>query len=836
MKGTENRRTAGEGSPIRSKLSAADAETEFMSARKPPRPPLTLVPNSGTGTSTTINSLVSASPLYPHMERMSLQAAASSDFALDATAAAAAASLPSSSISNTLLQPTPIQSSVHSTLLSPSSLLFKPSTTSQLKFKRNTSPILEETSAPASPPPSITVNGEAVDCNRTITSPTTSVSGQDAVSKKLDNLKLTSSKKQHKSAAVKSKPDAASEDNRDLIKSEPSELLSTADATSSSTPVKKGSDEKKFPCTEPDCSATFAQLAHLKIHLRRHTGERPFVCAFCDKTFNQKGNLKTHERKHTGDKPFKCQHPGCTKEFSQQGNLRTHEKIHLNVKQFTCEQCSKSFSQFGNLKSHIQKVHEKPQIIRRPRANSNASISKSHKSSAAIAVAAAVGAGRPPRGSAGGAAGSFLLDRYYTPSLASRSAPKAGVDATFRNASLATPPPSDWSLFDRDLLNGFGDISSDDEEDTPEEEEEEEDEDEFDEFDEFDDDDEEEEEDVHVGVMGGMEGVDVGPQGVVSDENGADEEAKLLLYMLDTTYGRQSVASAASSVLSPPAVGSPLVSSIITHNLGTSYGATAGGSVPNAGHFLQPLSPSLKGVGNHGGVKKRKEKKLPTAAATQVRLRGRSLSMGRLDAHDPDGLQFRIEGLDEQQQQHLQQHTTYLPLGSLHLDDHMMMEDDFALGAAAGSFEDQEAARVLASVSFDTPNAFQSSSSSDRVTPTFRNPHAKGRRSSDVGWDRGGSKLNMLPLLATAAATASAQDAATSSSYSGGVGSGSFRTRHPPVTFSSTSYQNGGGGFTRHSHSNSVGSVGAFSAKSFERNVMSQFVDAVAKRTAVHKG
>jgi uncharacterized Zn-finger protein len=57
---------------------------------------------------------------------------------------------------------------------------------------------------------------------------------------------------------------------------------------------------KKYKCTE--CDKSFTQQAHLQIHFRKHTGERPFHCSFpnCFKSFTQLGNLKTHERKHTG--------------------------------------------------------------------------------------------------------------------------------------------------------------------------------------------------------------------------------------------------------------------------------------------------------------------------------------------------------------------------------------------------------------------------------------------------------------------------------------------------------------------------------------------------------
>ncbi|KAL3469399.1 hypothetical protein BJX99DRAFT_265243 [Aspergillus californicus] len=124
-------------------------------------------------------------------------------------------------------------------------------------------------------------------------------------------------------------------------------------------PPSRSGKKRKYACTLPHCGKSFAQKTHLDIHMRAHTGDKPFICKepSCGQRFSQLGNLKTHQRRHTGEKPFKCDI--CQKSFAQRGNVRAHKITHLQAKPFTCllDDCGKQFTQLGNLKSHQNKFH-----------------------------------------------------------------------------------------------------------------------------------------------------------------------------------------------------------------------------------------------------------------------------------------------------------------------------------------------------------------------------------------------------------------------------------------------------------------------------------------------
>ena len=116
-------------------------------------------------------------------------------------------------------------------------------------------------------------------------------------------------------------------------------------------------NKKKVQC--PICKNLFSNKSNLKTHISSiHNKILPFKCPYsnCLKKYSSKTRLNVHIRTHTGIKPYKCKI--CDKSFNENGNLKAHLLRHEIEKKFKCFYCEKSYKSNGHLKEHINIIHK----------------------------------------------------------------------------------------------------------------------------------------------------------------------------------------------------------------------------------------------------------------------------------------------------------------------------------------------------------------------------------------------------------------------------------------------------------------------------------------------
>jgi hypothetical protein len=88
-----------------------------------------------------------------------------------------------------------------------------------------------------------------------------------------------------------------SQGRRGILPSVPGRAAVTngVNGAAKSTTIPAKDADGKFPC--PHCNKTYLHAKHLKRHLLRHTGDRPYMCVLCKDTFSRSDILKRHFQK-----------------------------------------------------------------------------------------------------------------------------------------------------------------------------------------------------------------------------------------------------------------------------------------------------------------------------------------------------------------------------------------------------------------------------------------------------------------------------------------------------------------------------------------------------------
>jgi len=81
------------------------------------------------------------------------------------------------------------------------------------------------------------------------------------------------------------------------------------------------------------------------------------MCHICQRKFSEKCHLKAHLVRHEGVKPYVCDE--CLDSFYRAAELKSHQLTHSDFKQFCCGSCGEYFKHKQTVVKHFSRCSVK---------------------------------------------------------------------------------------------------------------------------------------------------------------------------------------------------------------------------------------------------------------------------------------------------------------------------------------------------------------------------------------------------------------------------------------------------------------------------------------------